>query len=157
MNKVHSESWSSTRVSPSLVAATTTLQNFALACFGASLPSFHNTLFCFVKYSSFMSFPRTKAACQSQLIHSPHRLFTQTWSSCRLSSFPFKIVHFWRATSLASKNCAILSGSLLGSRITQSCLPTLPAGFCWVWSLIIFCIQRFQLYVYPRKIVHPSM
>ena len=37
-NKVHSESWSSTSVSPSVVVATTTLQNFTLALFW-SLPT----------------------------------------------------------------------------------------------------------------------
>jgi len=38
--KVYPESWSSTNVSPSVVATTTTIQNFALAYFGASLPTF---------------------------------------------------------------------------------------------------------------------
>jgi len=28
--------------------------------------------------------------------------------------------------------------------------------FCWVWSLIIFSIQRSQPDVYPKKTVHPS-
>ena len=41
---------------PCVVAAITTLQNFALAYFGASLPTLHNTFFCFVKYSSFSVF-----------------------------------------------------------------------------------------------------
>ena len=106
---------------PLAVAATTTLQNFALVCFGASLPTLHKTLSCFIKYSSFKCFPRTKATCQSQLIHSPHRLLTQTWSNYRLSSFTLKIVHFWRATNLPYRNCTILSNSLLSSRIVQSC------------------------------------
>ena len=55
-NKVHSKSWSSTNVSPSVVVATTTLQKFFLACFGASLPTFHRTLSCFIKHSSFSVF-----------------------------------------------------------------------------------------------------
>jgi len=53
MNKVYVESWSSTSVSPIVVADTTTLQNFVLAFFGASLPTFHNALSCFIRYSSF--------------------------------------------------------------------------------------------------------
>jgi len=73
-------------------------------------------------------FPHTKATCRSKLIHSPHRLLTRTWSSYRLSSFPLKIAHLWRASNLPSKNCAILSDSLLGSRIAQSCQPTLLVG-----------------------------
>lgn len=56
MNKVYAESWSSTSVLTSVVAATITLQNFSLPCFGASLPTLHNTLSCFVKYSSFSAF-----------------------------------------------------------------------------------------------------
>ena len=40
----------------SVVVTTTTLKNFSLAYFGASLPTLHNTLSCFVKYSSFSVF-----------------------------------------------------------------------------------------------------
>ena len=74
-------------------------------------------------------FPRTKTAHQSQSIHSPHRLFTGTWSNCSLSNFPFKIAHFWRVASLPSRNCAIIFGSSLDSRIAQSYQLTLPTGF----------------------------
>lgn len=116
-------------VSPSVEAATTTLQNFSLACFGNSLPTLHGTLSLFIKYSRLKCFPHTEGACRLQLSHSPHRLLTQTWSNYRLSRFPLKILHLWRETSLPSKNYTILSNSLLGSRFAQSYQPTILARF----------------------------
>jgi len=146
-------------VSPSVIATTTTLQNVVLAYFGASLPTLHNTLYCFIKYASFKCFPRTKAARRSQLIHSPHRLLTRTWSSCMLSNFPLKFVHLWREASLPSRNCAILSDSLLGSRIMQSCQPTIPIGFAQIFWVVgcsaqDLCKSRKKSAAVPRNYIN---
>ena len=114
-NKVHSKSWSSTNVSPSVVVTTTTLQNFALALFWSLPSNLHNSLPCFIKLTSFNVFLAQTHPVGHSLIHSPNWLFTRTWSNCRLSRFPLKIAHFWRETNLPSRNlhnslqdCAIL-------------------------------------------------
>ena len=86
MNKIHSESWSSTSVSPSIVSATTTLKIFALALFW-SLPTNHpSSMYYIVKYIGFIGF---SIACQPvnvSFLHSPHRLPLRTWASFCLSS-----------------------------------------------------------------------
>lgn len=85
LNKVHSESWSSTNVSPNVVAATFTLQNFSLSFW--SLPTnLHRSMSFFVKYISSSDFLVERQPVDQTLIHSPHRLFIWTWSNNRLSS-----------------------------------------------------------------------
>jgi len=85
-NMVHSKSWISTSVLPSIVAATTTLQIFSLASFWNLPTNLHNNMFCFVKYTSSSDFMVEKQIVDQTLMHSPHRLFIQTWFSSRLSS-----------------------------------------------------------------------
>ena len=116
-------------------------QQFCLSLFW-SLPTNLTQHFVFLRQVlKLQCFPRTKEACRSQLIHSPHRLLTLTWSSYRLRSFPLKILHLWRATNLPSRNCEILSDILLGSRIAQSCQPTLPVGFAQIFPAAGYSAQ----------------
>jgi len=75
-----------------VVAATTTLQNFPYLCFGASLPAFHSSMSCFVKYKSSSEFLPERQPVDQTFMHSPHRLLIRTWSSRRLS-YSFKNLH----------------------------------------------------------------
>jgi len=138
-----------------VVVATTTLQNFALASFWSFPSKLHSSSPCFIKFTSFSVFLAQRKLVDHNLIHSPHRLFTWTWSSCKLSSFPKKIVLFLRETNLISKNCAILFGSMLGFRIAQSFQSTLLAGivkfsqvgllspeFVQIWATISCCTRK---------------
>jgi len=111
----------------SVVATTTTLQIFSLTFFWSLPSNLHTSFPFFVNFTSFSVFLAQRHPIDHRLIHSPHRLFTWTWSSYRLSSFPMKIAHFWRVTNLPSRNCTILFGILLGSNIAQFFQSTLPA------------------------------
>ncbi len=64
-NKVYSESWSSASVSPSVVVATTTLQNFALASFGAFPTNITHHFILLHQVLKLQCFPRTKVDCRS--------------------------------------------------------------------------------------------
>jgi len=66
-NKVHSESSSSTSVSPSVVAATTTLQNFALASFWSFPTNFSQNLVLLHQVHKLQCFSCTKIAFWSKL------------------------------------------------------------------------------------------
>jgi len=108
--------------------ATTTLQNFSLACFGASLPTLHNTLSCFIYHSSFSAF----LAERNPIEHS---------QSIPLTGYlpVFGPVIGWVASprklcipggkpTILSRNFSILSHRLLVFWIMQSCQTTLPTG-----------------------------
>ena len=69
-NKVHSKRWSSTSASPSVVAATSTLKNFALASFWSLL---------------------TNLSQEHVLPCQVHKL---QWFSCRMTSCPLELVAF---------------------------------------------------------------
>ena len=119
--KVHSESWSSTNVSPSVVAAKTTLQNFSLASFW-SLPtnlSQQHVLSCQVHKIQWFSC--RMITYLSKLVAFPSQDVSLDLVQLQAKSLPQEIAQFWRATSFPSRNCIILSGSLLGSRIAQFC------------------------------------
>jgi hypothetical protein len=104
----------------SVVAATTTLQNFSLASFW-SLPtnlSQHHVLL--RQVHKLQCFSCRKAACRIKLDAFPSQVVHPDLVQLQAEQLPQEIAQFWRGTSLPSRNCAILSGSLLGSRIAQS-------------------------------------
>ena len=126
-----------------------------------------------VKYTSFNDLLTDFQPVHQSLLHPPHMLFLWTWSSCRLSrslkklhnfggevTFPQEITQFWRGISLPSRNCAILSGSLLGSKIAQICLSLFTgkiAQFLRAWLLSLEIAQFWAAVSYStKKLRNPS-
>jgi len=95
-NKVHSERWSSTHVSPSVVVATTTLQMFSLDSFW-SLPTKHpqhHVLHCQVHELQWFS--SSLLACAWYLASLPSEAATPDLVQLLVEQLPQEIVQFWR-------------------------------------------------------------
>jgi len=91
-------------------AATTTLQNFALALFRSLLTNLSQHLVLLRQVHKLQYFLAQRQPFDQILMHSHHRLITWTWSSCRVRSsckklcnsggqptFPLEIVQFYLA------------------------------------------------------------
>jgi len=112
-----------------VVVATTTLQNFALACFGTYLPSI--VVACLASSSPQASVSFLLKGILSVTVW----FFPFTGCSPRLGPAADWVASQWNLCisrgklAIPSRNYVISYDSLLGSRIAQSCQLTLPVGF----------------------------